>query len=793
MNCLFLKNRIFHSIALSVLLIGMCGFLMLGSNTLFAAETDLFPFKAEGQMFRPAPEPAGSHGFIRAEGDQFVNDDGPVRFWGVNLCMSGNFPDKETATAMARRMACFGINAVRLHHMDLREIWGKNFPRQTEIDPEKLDRLDWLISQFKLNGIYVNINLHVSKKMQEVDGFSDYKDRPNHDKGIDNYEPRLIQLQKKYAKDLLTHVNPYTKNAYINEPAVAMIEINNENSIISSYFTWNLDNKCPEVYAAPLRVRWNQWLKEKYKTTEELNKAWKLINVPITVELIEDGSFEKKTLHPKWHLEKNDQSAGSLSVAEGSLLFEIMKNGKYEWQPQIYYAPITIKKGMPYTISFRARADEDGKSAELSVYPTKGIMKAKIVLQKEWKEYTFTMAGSDDIEKARIGFTLLKPGKYWFDNISLKTGGRLGLSEKESLENGNVHLIKRINNNDNSAIMRADYMKFLLDLEDGYWQEMYHYVKNELKARPPITGTQLDYGSAFAQGKLDYVDNHSYWNHPSFPGGAWDGNNWFVKNKPLVNELGTSGSLAVLGGDRIIGRPYTVSEYNHPYPNLYAAEGFPMIAALAGFQNWNGIFIFAWGHTFINSNAAGFFDVQGNPFALVHFPACYNLFVRGDVKNGKNAALALKTASIRDLRKEFETDAFCKAINGEGDAKNNLLSSPRSKVFEIYSGVRLNDLKIKEGSTAELPSLDQEKYMELVREKIDHTKSSTGELIWNAQKEGKGCFIVDTEKTKVFSGFPDGRTFTLNPGIKLIPGKSHLDWMTIKATELQEFRWLFCA
>lgn len=772
------------------------GFLMTASHqygSLNANETDLFPFKANGGMFLNRSEPAGAGGFIRVEGDQFVNDQGPIRFWGVNTCMSANFPDKETAVAMAKRMADFGINAVRLHHMDMREIWGKNFPSQTEIDPEKLDRLDWLIYQFKLNGIYVNINLHVSKKMQKADGFTDYDGRPNHDKGIDNYEPRLVKLQKKYAKDLLTHVNPYTKNAYINEPAVAMIEINNENSIISSYFAWSMDNLCPDTYAAPLKIRWNKWLKDKYGTSENLKKHWGMIDVPLAGEVIEDGSFSQNKPHPNWYLERNDQSEGELIVSDGSLLFNVKKNGKFDWQPQIYYRPIEIKKGMPYTISFRAKADKDDQTIDLSIYPTKSIMNEKIVLSKEWKKFSFTLPGSDDIKKARIGFSWLKPGKYQFDDFSFQPGGRLGFPADESIEKGNIHLIRRSNNSDNTELMRTDYMKFLLDLEDGYWQEMYRYVKDDLKARPPISGTQLHYGSAFAQGRLDYVDIHSYWNHPNFPSGNWDGNNWLVSNRPLVNELGTSGSLASLGATRVIGRPYTVSEYNHPYPNFYGTEGFPMIASLAGFQDWSGIFIFGWGHTYVNSNTAGFFDVQGNPSILVHFPACRNLFVRGDVQSGLSLARSAGGASIYDLSNQFEQDALCQAVNGSNDAKSNLLNAPKSRVFEKYSGIRLQNLKIPEKRTSGLASLDPQEYMKQVREKIDHVTSSTGELIWNAQKEGKGYFIVDSPKTKVFSGFVDGRTFTFAGGIKFVPGKSYLDWMTVTATELEENRWLIAA
>ena len=776
-----------------LMLLGLLQLSFFSGSELIAAEAGLFPFKAQTITARPKPEVAGAHGFIRVEGDQFVNDAGPIRFWGVNLCMKANFPEKEEAVATAKRMADFGINIVRLHHMDLREIWGKNYPHQTELDPDQMARLDWLIYQFKLNGIYVNINLHVSKKMREEDGFTDYDNRPNHDKGIDNYEPRLIKLQKKYAKDLLTHVNPYTKTSYLNEPAVAMIEINNENSVVASYLWWALDKQCPEVYAQPLKNFWNQWIKKKYGSSEQLRKAWKRISYPIGSEMLADGSFGGSKPDSRWQCALNGGGEGDLTISEGALLFNVKKNGINGWEPQIYYRPIEIKKDLPYTITFRAKADREGQQAELSIYPSDNIMQERFTLTKDWKEYSFVMQGVKDIPQARIGFTWVKPGKYWFDDLSVKSGGTIGLPNDESIEKGNIHLIKRTKNNQNMEEMRSDFVNFLIDLEDGYWQEMFRYVKDDLKARPPVTGTQLHYGTAGSQGKLDYVDIHSYWNHPSFPEGSWDGNNWYVMNDPLVNVLGTAGSLAKVGATRVVGRPYTVSEYNHPYPNFYGVEGFPMIAALAGFQDWSGIFTFGWSHTVENHNSAGFFDIQGNPAILVHFPACYNMFVRGDVQSGLPLAKYDHSASIVDITDQAEREAFALSANGQGDAKNNLLEAPLSGVFRKYSGIRLTDLKIKENRTAKLHSLDNEKYMKEVREKIDSSESSTGELLWNAKTENKGYFIVDTDQSKVFSGFVNGRTFTFKGGMKLIPGKSLLDWMTITATEIDSNHWLIAA
>ena len=58
-------------------------------------------------------------------------------------------------------------------------------------------------------------------------------------------------------------------------------------------------------------------------------------------------------------------------------------------------------------------------------------------------------------------------------------------------------------------------------------------------------------------------------------------------------EGGTLGDLAVA---RPSGKPYTVSEYDLPAPSDYAAEMWPMLAAVASFQGWAGLYHYTFAH-----------------------------------------------------------------------------------------------------------------------------------------------------------------------------------------------------
>ena len=206
--------------------------------------------------------PAGKSGFIRVQGGHFVKGDGNrIRFWGVHLTDwspgSVLLPPKEDIPMWAASLARFGVNCVRLHFLDLPSPRGiidstKNDSRS--FDPQQLDRLDFMVSELKSRGIYVDLNLNVGRSYKAGDGVQDF-DKIQWGKGVILYDTRLIELQKEYAKQLLKHLNPYTRTEYRNEPAVAIVEIDNENGIGVGF-------RAPTpYYEEELTNQYNEWLR----------------------------------------------------------------------------------------------------------------------------------------------------------------------------------------------------------------------------------------------------------------------------------------------------------------------------------------------------------------------------------------------------------------------------------------------------------------------------------------------------------------------------------------------------
>lgn len=197
-----------------------------------------------------------------------------VRIWGVNLCFGGNFPTHEDAPYVAERLAAAGVNSVRCHHLDTarwpRGIW--NAQDGKTIEPQALDRLDYLINELAKRGIFVNLNLHVGRAHSQYLGLPPTGTEFDKIAGI--FTPALIDAQKQYAKDLLTHVNPYRGSVrYADDPAIAFVEITNEDS----FFMWGAEEKLrtlPEYYAEILGGRFNAWLRQRYNSDDALRAAW---------------------------------------------------------------------------------------------------------------------------------------------------------------------------------------------------------------------------------------------------------------------------------------------------------------------------------------------------------------------------------------------------------------------------------------------------------------------------------------------------------------------------------------
>ena len=203
-----------------------------------------FPFSIDQDGISGAADfshlnkPLTSAGRISVRNGHFVNTRGErVRFWGVNLAFGANFPEPKDAPRLAKRLRRLGVNLVRLHHMDTSPDADPSTCRSIlttgpypTFNPIAMARLRAFLNALKAEGIYVNLNLHVGYLFRpDVDQVPGPSPLPTHSKPLHIFYPRMVDLQCEFTKKLIEGLR------LKNDPVLAMVEINNETSLLFSH------------------------------------------------------------------------------------------------------------------------------------------------------------------------------------------------------------------------------------------------------------------------------------------------------------------------------------------------------------------------------------------------------------------------------------------------------------------------------------------------------------------------------------------------------------------------------
>jgi hypothetical protein len=591
------------------------------------------------------PAPLEEKHRIVARGSHFYDQTGRlVRFLGVNTTFSANFPDKADAEKIAARMHKYGINIVRLHHMDGRKapmgLWDAKFPDMQHLDADQLDRLDYFVAQLKRNGIYVDLNLHVSRKFTEADGFPEADKLPSNGKVTAWFEPRMIELQKQFARQILTHRNPYTNLTYAQDPVVALIEIHNEDSLLDAARGGQLAD-LPDYYKKQFVSRWNDFLIQKYGATAALKTAWGNGKAQVGPNLISNSRFAEST--SGWTLEQRAPAQGALEVqdivGEGTvppgraLQLKTIATADTQWHVQAHYNGLDLQEGQDYTLRFWARAN---KSRRLTVFakmdrePWRDVgLRQTITLSPQWKRFELVFNARNLLpQHTRLDFIMGDAvGEVSLADVQLTSGYEM--DAKQSLEDKNLDMVVP-----STTPWGLDFTRYLMEMERVYADGMSDYIKKDLAARGLVTCSQASYGGlggVWRESRTDFVDMHAYWQHPYFPKAPWDSKNWSVGNLAMVSDA-SYGTLPFLAMNRVAGKPFTVSEYNHAAPNSFSAETLPLIMSYAAWQDWDGVFLFDYNgdrNKWSTGKIEGFFSVDSHPGKIAFLPAAAALFLRG--------------------------------------------------------------------------------------------------------------------------------------------------------------------
>ncbi len=240
-----------------------------------------------------------------------------------------------------------------------------------------------------------------------------------------------------------------------------------------------------------------------------------------------------------------------------------------------------------------------------------------------------------------------------------------------------------------AAEREAALCRFSTQMQINSYEQMRSYVKDELGCNSVYSDCNMQAYRAqqIARNHFDYVDNHGYWDHPRFPVQPWRFPYGFHNTSVLKRACSMPAEMMPT---RIFGKPFTFTEYNYVFPNVYRSEGAPVMGAYAALQDWDAVYRFAFSHNQENATSvrpAGGFDVATDPIALLGERIAALLFLRADISSAQKKIPFVMDNSVIDLPGS--------GTNGNG------FSKPYSRlglIHQIGTVVADNQFSLPDGS-----------------------------------------------------------------------------------------------
>jgi hypothetical protein len=238
------------------------------------ADAGFFPWEPAMDAFTPDAlldfrflneKVAGERGRVRSNGMRFQLGSGrPVRFWGVNAGPEVIGLDPASVDYLARRLAKVGVNIVRFHG----PLFDEGAADRARVNARRLDRLHYFVSALKKQGIYTTLSFYFPLwyPIQGKPAFS-----------VLYFDPEMQRVYRAWARALLTTKNPYTGLTLAADPAVAIVEMVNEDS----HFFWTFrPEQFPPEHRQRLEKLYGDWLARRYGSVDKAIQAWDDIREP---------------------------------------------------------------------------------------------------------------------------------------------------------------------------------------------------------------------------------------------------------------------------------------------------------------------------------------------------------------------------------------------------------------------------------------------------------------------------------------------------------------------------------
>ena len=234
----------------------------------FEPDDDAFDPKALLDLRGLNEKVAGESGWLKCTGDrEFALGNGqPVRFWAVNSGVHRD-PDKDALRNHARFLAKRGVNMVRFHG----SIWPKvKDSRLTDVDASEIEHIQRVVAAMKAEGVYTTVSVYwaIPARAQANWGLKGHPLDKNLT-GMLFWDEDLQRGYKAWLKELLTRPNPHTGVPLGKDPAMAILQLQNEDSLLF----WTMQSIQGEELRRLGQIH-GKWVIGKYGSIDKAKEAW---------------------------------------------------------------------------------------------------------------------------------------------------------------------------------------------------------------------------------------------------------------------------------------------------------------------------------------------------------------------------------------------------------------------------------------------------------------------------------------------------------------------------------------
>jgi len=241
-----------------------------GGKWAFTPAKDTFSADALFDLRSLNEKVAGESGYVvrSKDGNELMLGNGkPARFWALNDGAHEN--PKVDLARHARFIAKRGINMVRAHS-NITPTDGNLM----NADTKEREHLWKLVATMKKEGIYTTFSPYWAGPSRVKPSMGVLDPGKNGNWGMLFFDKKLQEAYKSWMKQVLTEKNPHTGIPLAQDPALAIIQLQNEDSLL--FYT---SQGIAGTAATELRRLYGEFLIKKYTSLEKAKEAWSGMNV----------------------------------------------------------------------------------------------------------------------------------------------------------------------------------------------------------------------------------------------------------------------------------------------------------------------------------------------------------------------------------------------------------------------------------------------------------------------------------------------------------------------------------